>query len=208
MWGKRNDQDNWKTLQIFLKNSFGSVKKDTQKIFEWLEYFYQKHQHQEATIQELKQQLDVMPKTPYQIKQIIDQYYSYENMHQRIALLHKKVDILSTMHDNHNTQINTLHSRFDNIPPPEKKETIKEKIVKKLTRNSKNYVKTVILSFIEKYHKISALQLKEMLVEEQGLCSKSSFYRLLQELEQDEKVSMIQEGKNKIYSTKNQLLRR
>lgn len=203
MWPFKDEEKQWKQFQILLKNSFGNVKSDTAKIFEWLNYFHQKFQKQEQVIQELKAQLEAMPKTPHQIKQIIDQFYSYEHIHNRMEQINKKINLLADMHDTHNQKINNLHNKFDNLPEPEKRETIKQKIVKKLTRNSKNYVKTVILSYIEKYHKISALQLKEMLVEEQGICSKSSFYRLLQELEDDGKVSMIQEGKNKIYMAKN-----
>jgi len=84
----------------------------------------------------------------------------------------------------------------------QKKATIREKVIKRLTRNSKGYVKSVMLSYIRKYEKISALQLKEMIVDEQNLCSKSSFYRLLEELEQLEDIGVIKEGKEKSYLSK------
>ena len=71
--------------------------------------------------------------------------------------------------------------------------------MKKLTRNSKRYVKNIVLSYIQKYEQIPALQLREIVVDEQGLCSKSSFYRLLGELEQEEVVDVVQEGKEKTY---------
>jgi len=80
-----------------------------------------------------------------------------------------------------------------------KPSTMREKILKKISRHSKEYVKSMVLSLIKKYERISALQLRDMLVEEQGLLSKSSFYRLLEEVEKEEEVSMTIEGKEKIY---------
>ena len=83
-----------------------------------------------------------------------------------------------------------------------KKATIKEKIIKRITKNSKDYIKSIILSYIKKYGKITALQLKEMVVEEQGLCSKSSFYRLLEELEEEPEIGVLKKGKEKHYIAK------
>ena len=57
----------------------------------------------------------------------------------------------------------------------------------------------MVLSYIKKYWEITALQLKEMVVEEQGLCSKSSFYRLLQEIEERGDIGVVKEGKEKHY---------
>lgn len=83
-----------------------------------------------------------------------------------------------------------------------KKATIKEKIIRRITKNSKDYIRSIVLSYIKKYSRITALQLKEMVVEEQGLCSKSSFYRLLEELEEDPEIGVIKKGKEKHYIAK------
>ncbi len=77
--------------------------------------------------------------------------------------------------------------------------TFKERLVQKITKNSKAYVKSVVLSMIKKYGKIAALQLKEMIVDEQGLCSRSSFYRILSEVEKEPEIGVLQEGKEKTY---------
>ena len=74
--------------------------------------------------------------------------------------------------------------------------------MKRLTRNSKDYVKGVILSYIMKYGRISSLQLKEIVVDEQNFCSKSSFYRLLEEIEEKEEIGVVKEGKEKHYFSK------
>ena len=97
-------------------------------------------------------------------------------------------------------EIGQLHQRLEKLEA--KKATIKEKIIKRITKNSKDYIKSIILSYIKKYSKITALQLKEMVVEEQGLCSKSSFYRLLEELEEEPELGVIKKGKEKHYIAK------
>ena len=68
-----------------------------------------------------------------------------------------------------------------------------------MTRNSKEYVKQLMLSYIRKYTQIGALQLKDMIVHDQGLCSKSSFYRLLDEIEALEDIGTVKKGKQKYY---------
>jgi hypothetical protein len=79
------------------------------------------------------------------------------------------------------------------------KSNLKEKIFKKITRHSKEYVKGMLISLIKKYQKISGLNLREIVVEEQGIVSKSSFYRLLTEIEEDDSISVVHQGKEKLY---------
>jgi len=207
-WFKKNEEDRWQELHHYLKNSFSNVKDDTSNIFEWLQFLYQKSTQQEQLVNQLQHQLNQTPTSPEAIRRLIDNHYNYSNIHGRIQELKSKISMLSQMHDSHNQQINQFHQNFEEFKQPPKQPNIKERIIQKLTRNSKNYVKTVILSFIEKYHKISALQLKEMLVDEQKLCSKSSFYRLLQELEQENRVELLSDGKNKLYMSKSPLIKR
>jgi hypothetical protein len=78
----------------------------------------------------------------------------------------------------------------------------REKLVQKVTRNSHDYVKAVVLSYIKKYAKISAFQLRDMVVEEQNMTSKSTFYRILEEIEGMEDISTVRQGKEKIYLCK------
>ena len=63
-------------------------------------------------------------------------------------------------------------------------------------------MKSVVLSYIKKYERISALQLKEIVVDEQNFCSKSSFYRLLEEIEALDEIGVIKQGKEKHYIAK------
>ena len=61
-------------------------------------------------------------------------------------------------------------------------------------------MKSLIKSLIIKYGQISALHLREIVVEEQALCSKSSFYRILEELETDEDLTVMHDKKEKKYA--------
>jgi|TARA_B100001971_G_scaffold145194_1_gene134300 hypothetical protein len=192
-------------MHHLLAMSFSNVKNDTQKIFQWISYFQQKNQVQEAQIKQLKLELSYIPKKPEDIRKIIDSYYSFDNLTERIKLVNDRVDGLTAKRESEPTTIPTTHPAIHEIEQrlseleEQKKATIREKVVKRVTRNSKEYVKQLILSYIRKYTQIGALQLKDMVVYDQGLCSKSSFYRLLDEIEALEDIGTVKKGKQKYY---------
>jgi len=102
--------------------------------------------------------------------------------------------------DQFNSRLDEMQSSMGSMQEKvNTKQNLKEKIFKKVTRHSKEYVKSMLVSLIKKYDKISGLNLREIVVEEQGIVSKSSFYRLLTEIEEDEGVHVVQEGKEKHY---------
>jgi len=178
-------------LHNFLSLAFQKVKQDMNHTFRWLHYFHQKHNETDQRLAQIEQHLSYLPSSHEEIKRIIDNHYSYDPIHQKIEALHQRLDV--------------LEQRKPTVI--EKKAPLKERLIRKISKNSKDYVKSVILSFIKKYEKISGPQLKEIIVEEQGLCSKSSFYRLLQELENDSELGVIQKNKEKIYLSKTQILK-
>ena len=79
------------------------------------------------------------------------------------------------------------------------KKTPKEKLVQRVNKNSHDYIKAMVLSYIRKYGKISGYQLREMVVEEQNITSKSTLYRILEEIEESEEISTLRQGKEKIF---------
>ena len=202
-----------KQINEIIKRSFTNVKRDTTNIFQWLNYFYKKNMEQEQLIRQLQLELSYMPKTREEIRRIIDSYYSFEGIMVKITDLNRKVEELSRkqpMHDDRpvpqqmpkelQNDIYSIEKRIDKLE--QKKSSIKEKIMKRLTRNSKEYIKSIILSYIKKYEKISALQLKEIIVDEQNFCSKSSFYRILEEIEELDDIGLMKQGKEKNYISK------
>lgn len=200
-------------INELLKRSFSNVKRDTANIFQWLQYLYQKNLEQEQLIRRMQLELSYVPKTREEIRRIVDDYYSFENIISKLRDLNSKVEELSKAQPKEHeivvqkeapqqieNELSAIEKRLEKLE--QKKASIKEKIVKRITRNSKEYVKSVMLSYIRKYEKISALQLKEMVVDEQSFCSKSSFYRLLEEIEQLEDIGVIKQGKEKHYISK------
>lgn len=214
-WKINYTEKKLKHLNEALKKSFANVKKDTASIFQWLNYFYRKSAEQEQALRRLQAELSYMPKTREDIRRIIDDYYHFEPIMAKIRELNEKVDSLAARQPapiekigkyiepagkEHYPDFSYIEKRLERLE--QKKASIKERMIKRLTRNSKEYVKSVMLSYIKKYEKISALQLKEMVVDEQNFCSKSSFYRLLEEIEELDEVGVIKKGKEKHYLSK------
>jgi len=203
LFWKTKTEKQFEQINIMLAHSFAKVKDDTSKLFEWINYLHQQNQAQQKLILELQTELKMIPKTKEQIKMIIDHYYSFGTIFERINQLSERVNKLVAAQMpilNNLEKVNYKVTELEKKPEP--KANLREKILKRITKNSKTYVKNLILSFIRKYEKISALQLREMIVEEQELCSKSSFYRILEEIEQEEDVSVISDGKQKQYMFK------
>ncbi|GAF77680.1 unnamed protein product [marine sediment metagenome] len=205
-WNKDKFEKRFLQLNNLLTQSFGNVKRDSNTIFQWLNYFYKKSLDQEHLIKQLQLELSYVPKSKEDIKTILDEYYSYEPILKKIKELDEKIEALKTQKKPYfeaprpTYELEEVKARLDKLE--QKKAAIKEKIIKRITKNSKEYVKSIILSYIKKYEKISALQLKEIVVEEQGLCSKSSFYRILEEIENMDEIATIKKGKEKQYIAK------
>ena len=189
-------------------DSFAKVRQDTQTLYQWVQFLYQQNQQmreqnaalrrlcdeQKLSVNELKIMLAHMPRTPEQIKAIIDTHYSLEPVVQRIKHMEQKLEILELR-----KQPRTILHEVPIQAPQEEESSLKERLMKKLVRNSKEYIKNLVLSLVHKYGKVGALQLREIVVEEQGLCSKSSFYRILEEMEEEQKLQEISDGKHTIY---------
>ena len=212
-WKKDDTEKKFNQMNDLLKKSFENVKRDTTGIFQWMNYFYRRGMEQEQMIKRLQTELSYMPKTREDIRRIIDDYYSFESIMAKISELNYKIDELARKHATQaersvaqpvhkevHHDMSYIEKRLEMLE--QKKMSIKEKIMRKLTRNSKEYVKSVILSYIRKYERISALQLKEIVVDEQNFCSKSSFYRLLEEIEELGEIGVVKQGKEKHYISK------
>jgi hypothetical protein len=175
---------------------------------------------QNQVISNLKSEIQILPKKE-DIKRIIDETIAYEEMITRLDSIERRMMQAAQGQPSTQSQIQpptTLQPQSQITPTQpsnemlemqkrlekleQRKSNLKEKLIKRITKNSKDYVKSIVLSLIKKYEKIPALQLKEMVVEEQGLCSKSSFYRLLEEIEAREDIGVIRTGKEKHYIAK------
>lgn len=208
---KKEERLDW--IHTHLQNSFAHVKRDTSALFEWIKYLHETVQQQESFIQQQNGTLvalhdHVLKNLPthHDVTRIIDAHFTLNDMQNRLEHVHKRLDMMASLHDQHHEHISELRSRLEAAQATTEKKSsqLKEKLIRNLTRNSKVYVKNAIASYIDKYREISALKLKELVVDEQQLCSKSSFYRLLQELEDGETVEVLKHGKLKMYLPKPQ----
>lgn len=174
--------------------------------------------HMESSINEVKVALSASHVSKEEIKGIIDYYYSFEDLIKQVRSMDMlmgsfkdRIDKISNIKDfdvasqlQYLAEIKELKQRLDAIEHSPQREqpqkmAVREKIIQKITKRSRDYVRNLILSYIKKYERISALKLREMIVEEQGLASKSAFYRLLDEIEEFEEIESIKEGKEKYF---------
>lgn len=94
--------------------------------------------------------------------------------------------------------LESLRSRLEQKQESVKqKSSLQERIEKRLHHRSKDFLKQSVRSLIQKYGRLSALQIREMLVDEQGLCSKSTLYRILDELESEFQTHI--DGREKVF---------
>lgn len=145
----------------------------------------------------------------FHIENISTELKRVDSKVEQLSFLPGKVDALKNEVTEHlnsphgstevESKINALQEKLNSIIV---KKTPKEKLVQKVTKNSHDYIKAMVLSYIGKYQKISGYQLREMIVEEQNITSKSTLYRILDEIEKLDEISTIRQGKEKIFLRK------
>ncbi|MBS3148975.1 hypothetical protein J4219_08940 [Candidatus Woesearchaeota archaeon] len=210
-----------------VSSSFTKVKQDTDALYQWVSFLYQQNkqlsdenaalrrltEEQKLAVNELKVIVTHVPKSAAEIKQIVDAHYSFEPVISRIRHIEQKLELLEMRQKpsplvEHHASVQTVQQAsshpapIQHAPvhiPVEKGSSLREKLMRKIARNSKEYVKNLVMGLVHKYSRIGALQLREMIVEEQGLCSKSSFYRILEEMEDENKLNVVSDGKHTIY---------
>lgn len=206
--------------------SFAKVRQDTDAIYQWVSFLYAQNQQlleqtsvlkrlteeQKLALHELKVTVNHMPKTAEEIRKLVDMHYSLEPVLSRIRHIEQKVDSIELKKERHlesssqsvsqSPPVAPVSRAVGEVPVVKKKdsqEAIREKLIRKFARNGKEYVKNLIHSMVQKYGKVGALQLREIIVEEQGLCSKSSFYRILEEMEDENTLHVVSKGKHTVY---------
>ena len=186
-WNSKRVDEKIARLDAKLIAAFDKVKRDNAAVYQWLNFFYDEankqktiNQHQQELIDDMKQRIQEIP-TPVsrqEIKEMVDSFYDHEALSERIKHISEKLNQLETP--------KRAPAKRVIVQETAPRTALREKMIKKIARNSKDYIKGMIISLIRKYNRISAMALREMVVEEQALCSRSSFYRLLEEIEKEE----------------------
>ena len=210
-WRKVDFENRLLQLNEILKKSFVNVKKDTANIFQWLNLFYRKTVQQDQIIRQIQLDLASLQRIKDDIRRLLNERNQTDNLTLRVR------DLEGKFHELYRRQYQSFDKYAPHLPGEfqamaeiekrlekleQKRLSAKERILKRLTRNSKEYLKGIIISYIKKYEKVSAFQLKETVVDEQRLCSKGTFYRLLEEIDEHEGIAVMKHGKEKHYISK------
>lgn len=202
-----------------ITDSFSLVKQDKELLFKWIDYLYNIVQNQQRMLERLNEKVSVLASAPPlksdDVKKMVDLHFSQPltNIMDHVRLIETRVrnfelqkleSPIVRVQQMQPIQPQTVNLQPQTIPHvfEDKKAILKNKILKNFVKKSKDYIKNVLLSLIQKYASISSLQLREIVVDEQSLCSRSSFYRLLEELEREDEVVVSHKGKEKIYAPK------
>jgi len=199
-------------------DQIGQVSYQTSRNSNQMAHMNLKLSHMDDRINDVNKALSNVNISREEIKGIIDYYYSFEDVIKQVrsmdALMDsfkERFDKMSNIKDfdvasqlQYLAEIKELKARLDSIEkrepaPLQKPGNLREKLIQKITKRSRDYVRNLILSYIKKYERISALKLREMIVEEQGLASKSAFYRMLDEIDEFEEIESIKEGKERYF---------
>lgn len=213
-------------MAMALQGSFQRVRNDMDNVNTWLNYLYNQDSHKQSLIEDLRGQithlsagtgtqsehshpemegvLERLKKAEDKIEHVNVSVHSEQPVISKITELNSKISLVEQNQKSIFERLKDIAVRVEKaeISRTRSSMNLREKIVRKVARHSKEYIKNLILSTIGKYEQIQAIQLREMIVEEQGLCSKSTFYRLLEEIEAEDNVSMIARGKEKVYVPK------
>tara|TARA_Y100000310_G_C20631786_1_gene789033 strand:+ start:15 stop:371 length:357 start_codon:yes stop_codon:yes gene_type:complete len=71
-----------------------------------------------------------------------------------------------------------------------KKSTLQEEVLSSLNRNKKAIIKQKIMEYIDD-RRYSLAQIKELIVDQKHYCSKASFYRYVEQLQQEQGIKPI-----------------
>lgn len=196
-------------ISMVLKASFDHVKQNFDHTFRWVNYLNQRQSEHDKKLEKTDRRLEnieiylsQIPHLNAQIRNITDLHYNYESVLRRLTAIEDRMRILSAPATQiPNEQLLEIKNKLEGLEKKKEeiKSNLKEKMLKSITRNSKDYIKSTLLSLIKRYERVSAYKLKEIIVEEQGLCSKSTFYRILEEIEKREDVDIVREGKEKVF---------
>src|SRR3989338_11518813 len=132
MFWIKNQETERKLTQMnrILAASFANVKRDTQNIFSWLNFLNQQNQQQQQKIKQLELELSYIPKRPEDIRKIIDNYYSFDNILERIKLLNEKIDNIEVkpqiIAQTQSSDLYKIEKRLENLEE-QRKVTIREK---------------------------------------------------------------------------------
>jgi hypothetical protein len=191
---RKDQHQDFKLYELEQELRRQGVSKDKIRAIVQAKYQYHYLVERVKEIDQVKHENDLMKAKVQELEKFKDEY---------LKLLQKlnEIDVLKQYYSIMFSKVKDIEEKIEKRQQVvvQQKPTLKERIIRKFTQNSKEHTKNFILNLIRKYEEINALQLREIVVEEQGICSKSSFYRALEELEKTDHISVERIGKEKRY---------
>jgi len=213
-------------LEENIKTSFAGVRSDTDTLWQWVQYLQSQNDEMRRSLDDntaavkqlptaeiVRQEVQEAIDKSDVFSQLMDRIRHVEHRVDRLAHVEQRISVIEGSQKDVFSRLKELHShvsevgnlRRQNVIPrtvsgPSQTITpLQEKAVKLAARNSKELIKQSIRKLIRLHGKISGVALRESIVSEQGLCSKSSFYRILEEMEDTDDITVSQDGKEKTY---------
>ena len=210
MFGLFKTAERLKEVDQNTARSFAKVKADINTLSQWVAYLNAENQKlhekdsymqnivddQALQLHNLKGDLAHAPKSHHEVKKILDSHHDLDPIFKRLKGIEEKIDVLEFQK---HRAAPVVHHAPAQPPKSQPSTALKDKLMRRLARSSKDYIKNVILGLITKYGRMTPLQLRDIVIDEQGLCSKSSFYRILEEMEGEKALVQIKEGKKKVF---------
>lgn len=186
----REEEEKWNHLDNALTGAFGKVRQDTQNLFAWISYF---HQH---LMEHKRETHHLRLKFEEQNRHIQYLQESIKHLEKKIELLDAKPlpqpQIIRFSEQNPNLV------RTESEPSPNlKRPNFERKMLSHIMSKKKPYIIRKMLDIIGE-SPIATKELERIIVEEQQLCGRTSFYAYLKELRLKKQISLQEKEFSKV----------
>ena len=195
--------DELEALKSLLKKTFGNIKTDISINTKDLERLHDYNRRLEMQLMQLTGEIAILRS---QLKPVFDSQnlpniesnssnLNFVKLEQKLADIEKKLDTqvskaqLEAQNVGHNQIQNPFQQLVQNVPRMANK-GLAAQIMRKVGRNKKSLIKKRIVEIASK-EQLSLSELKEIVVDEQNLCSKATFYRYFDALKQKNVLSVV-----------------
>ena len=195
--------DELEVLKSLLKKTFGNIKTDISINTKDLERLHDYNRRLEMQLMQLTGEIAILRS---QLKPVFDSQnlpniesnssnLNFVKLEQKLADIEKKLDTqvskaqLEAQNVGHNQIQNPFQQLVQNVPRMANK-GLAAQIMRKVGRNKKSLIKKRIVEIASK-EQLSLSELKEIVVDEQDLCSKATFYRYFDALKQKNVLSVV-----------------
>jgi hypothetical protein len=211
LFGKGGDDAGTERLRREFDEKLRGLAKERDALVEWIHYLHGQQQHHARKLDEQDAKLARCPNRA-EVTSLIAQSGTVAELAARLRRVEERPRESQPSLRIETKQSETRAPRYPipAAPAPRAISMLQEKMLRSAARYSKEFIRSKILELVRKHGQISALQLREMVVDEMGLCSRSTFYRILEELgrEEDSELSAVLRKRMKVFLAQRRVARR